>query len=118
MIIGGNSKEGVNLDIERTKQIKYLLLRCKSLKENMVRTLNDCHTNVSGRYSPFKIYAEEHGFLVREVNKVLELKNESIAYYDTGKMKGWADTLWPHQKQIIDSLVVYTDALIARKRQK
>lgn len=79
----------------------------------MVRTLNDCHTNVSGRYSPFKTYAEEHGFLVREVSKVLELNNESIAYYDTGNMKGWADTLWPHQKQIIDSLVVYTDALIA-----
>ena len=33
--------------------------------------------------------------------------------YDTTKMKGWADTFWPQQKEIIDSLVVYTDTLIA-----
>lgn len=102
-----------NLDIERTKQIRYLLLRCKTLKESMVRTLNDSATNEAGRYSSFKTYAEEHGFLACEVCKALELNNERIPYYDTGKMKGWADTVWPHQKQIIDSLVVYTDTLIA-----
>ena len=28
-------------------------------------------------------------------------------------MKGWADTVWPYQKEVIDSLVVYTDTLIA-----
>ena len=101
------------MDIERTKQIKYLLLRCKSLKENMVRTLNDSSTNEAGRFSSFKAYAEEHSYLASEVCKALNLINERIPYYDTKKMKGWADTVWPQQKEVIDSLVVYTDTLIA-----
>lgn len=115
MIIGDNSKGGIDLDIERKKQIKFLLLRCKSLKENMVRTLNDSSTNEAGRYSPFKAYAEEHSVLACEVCKTLDLDLNTvrIPFYDTSKMKGWADTVWPHQKQIIDSLVVYTDTLIA-----
>ena len=101
------------MDIERTKQIKFLILRCKSLKENMIRTLNDSSTLVTGRYASFKTYAEEYGYLAREVCKALELSNERISCYDTQKMKGWADTFWPQQKEIIDSLVVYTDTLIA-----
>ena len=79
----------------------------------MIRTLNDSSTNVAGRFSPFKTYAEEHSYLASEVYKVLNLTNERIPYYDTRKMKGWADTVWPQQKEIIDSLVVYTDTLIA-----
>ncbi|MGN0500771.1 MAG: hypothetical protein ACI4HK_06470 [Ruminococcus sp.] len=101
------------MDIERTKQIKFLLLRCKSLKENMIRTLNDSSTSVTGRYSSFKTYAEEYSHLAYEVNKVIDLSKERILLYDVNKMKGWADSVWPQQKEIIDSLVVYTDTLIA-----
>ena len=81
----------------------------------MVRTLNDSSTNESGRYSPFKTYAEEHRFLACEVCKTLnlDLNTVKIHFYDTRKMKGWADTVWPQQKEIIDSLVVFTDILIA-----
>lgn len=101
------------MNIEKTKHFKYLLLRCKSLKENMLRTLNDSSTNASGRYSSFKAYAEEYGFLAIEVCKALNLYNERIITYDTNKMAGWADTVWPQQKAVIDSLIVYTDTLIA-----
>lgn len=101
------------MNIEKTKHFKYLLLRCKSLKENMLRTLNDSSTNASGRYSSFKAYAEEYSFLAIEVCKALNLYNERIITYDTNKMAGWADTVWPQQKAVIDSLIVYTDTLIA-----
>lgn len=40
-----------------------------------------------------------NGYLAREVYEALELSNERIPCYDTTKMKGWADTLWPHQKR-------------------
>lgn len=103
----------MKMDIERTKQIKFLLLRCKSLKENMIRTLNDSSTSVTGRYSSFKTYAEEYSHLAYEVNKGIDLSKERILLYDVNKMKGWADSVWPQQKEIIDSLVVYTDTLIA-----
>lgn len=81
------------MDIERTKQIKFLLLRCKSLKENMIRTLNDSSTSVTGRYSSFKTYAEEYSHLAYEVNKVIDLSKERILLYDVNKMKGWADSV-------------------------
>lgn len=79
----------------------------------MLRTLNDSSTNASGRYSSFKAYAEEYSFLAIEVCKALNLYNERIITYDTNKMAGWADTVWPQQKAVIDSLIVYTDTLIA-----
>ena len=100
------------MDIEKTMQIKTLLKRCKSLKDSMIRTLSDSSTNVSGRYSSFKTYAQEHNYLTHEVCRVINLDKERIIYFDTGKWGGWADTVWPQQKEIIESLVLYTDTLI------
>lgn len=101
------------MDIEKTKQIKYLLLRCNSLKENMIRTLNDSSSDVSGRYAAFKTYAKEYNYLADEVRNFLKLYSTRIMYFDVDKMKGWADTLWPQQKEVIDSLLIFTDSLIA-----
>lgn len=101
------------MDIERTKRIKMLLLRCKSLKESAVRTLNDNATAESGRYSAFKTYAEEHVNLAYQVNKEIDLSSERIRVYDVDNMKEWADTLWPQQKSVIESVIVYTDILIS-----
>lgn len=101
------------MDIEKTKQIKFLLLRCKKLKENMLRTLSDSSTDVTGRYTSYRHYAEEHRYLSNEVGKVIDLSNERILFYDVNKMKGSGDTTWTYQKQIIESLVSYTDTLIA-----
>ena len=85
------------MNIERTRQIKSLMLRCKSLKENMVRTLNDSSTSEEGRYASFKTYADVHCELACEVYRTLnlDLNNVKILCYDTSKMKGWADTVWP-----------------------
>lgn len=101
------------MDIEKSKQIKYLLLRCNSLKENMIRTLNDSSADVSGRYAAFKTYAKEYNYLADEVRNFLKLYSTRIMYFDVDKMKGWADTLWPQQKEVIDSLLIFTDSLIA-----
>ena len=101
------------MDIEKTKQIKFLLLRCKNLKENMLRTLSDSSTDVTGRYTSYRHYAEEHAYLSNEVGKVIDLSKERILFYDVNKMKGSCDTTWSYQKQIIESLVSYNDTLIA-----
>ena len=101
------------MHIEKSKHIKFLLLRCKALKENMIRTLSDNSTDVIGRYTSYKHYAEEHACLAKEVCKTLDLTQERILSYDTEKMKGPGDTTWSYQRQIIESLVTYTDTLIA-----
>ena len=101
------------MEIERRKQIKYLLARCTALKASMIRTLSDASVKESGRFSSYKTYSEEYDYLASEVAKVIDLSSERIPRFDTAKMKRWGDTLWPEQKQIIDSLIVYTDTLIA-----
>jgi len=101
------------MNIERRKHIRYLLTRCSLLKSSMIRTITDNSVSESGRFSSYKTYSEEYDYLAREVAKVIDLNSERILGFDTSKMKNWGDTLWPQQKQIIDSLIVYTDTLIA-----
>ncbi|MDE5620263.1 MAG: hypothetical protein K2I80_07055 [Ruminococcus sp.] len=101
------------MNIERTKNIKMILFRCSALKDNMIRTLNETATIESGRYSAFKTYAEEYTNLAYQVSKIIDLSSEKIRAYNVDTMNGWADTLWPQQKAIIESVVVYTDILIS-----
>ena len=110
--------EGYKFGNRKEKIIKYLLIKCKSLKSNMLRTLNDSSTNETGRYAPFKTYAMEYDYIVSEVCNVLDLRKERIMGYDIKEMKEWADTVWPQQKAVIDSLVVYIDTLIALLEQE
>lgn len=81
------------MNIERTRQIKMLLLRCKALKENMIRTLNDTTTIERGRYSSFKTYTEEYGHLAYQVSNLIDLSNEKIRVYDINHMGNWANTV-------------------------
>lgn len=101
------------MDIERTRRIQMLLLRCKALKKCMVRTLNDTATVVTGRYSAFKTYAEEYTNLVYQIGKIIDVSSENLKVYNIDNMKGWANSVWPYQKDIIESVVVYTDILIS-----
>lgn len=101
------------MNIDKKKQIKILLSRCRSLKETMIRTLSDSYTDVTGRYAAFKEYAREYTYLVEETDKCIDLSKTRIMTFNINKMKGWADTLWPRQREIIESLVIYTDTLIA-----
>lgn len=61
------------MNIERNKQIKYLLNRCTALKENCTRTMNDHATNENGRYCAFKAYASEYNELANDVVNSLKI---------------------------------------------
>lgn len=101
------------MDIDRAKQIKYLLIRCESLRDSLRNVLNDSKTNENGRYAGFKMYSEEFNYLANEVANTIDLSNERIISYKTGSLKGSMDTLWPQQKQVIETTLLYTNALIA-----
>ncbi len=101
------------MDIERSKQIKYLLIRCESLRDSLESVLKDSSTNESGRYAGFKMYSEEFNHLADEVSRVININNERIISYKTGSLKGCMDTVWPQQKQVIETTLLYTNALIA-----
>ena len=101
------------MDIEKNKRIKMLLLRCQALKESMLRTLNDALSPQTGRYAAFKTYAEEYTNLVFQIAKIIDLSCENPKVYEFDTMNGWTNTLWPEQKEVIESVVVYTDILIS-----
>lgn len=101
------------MNIERTKFIKMMLSRCRALKDSAVRTLNDTSVKESGRYSSFRTYAEEYTNIVYLIAENLDLSVEKLRVYDVENMKGWGDTVWPQQKNVIDSIVVYIDILIS-----
>ena len=101
------------MDIERSKQIKYLLIRCESLRDSLESVLKDSSTNESGRYVGFKMYSEEFNHLADEVSRFININNECIISYETGSLNGCMDTVWPQQKQVIETTLLYTNALIA-----
>lgn len=103
------------MNIERNKQIKYLLNRCTALKENCTRTMNDHATNENGRYCAFKAYASEYNELANDVVNSLKIDTNinHIKVFDIANMKGWEDTVWPHQRQVIEMVLIYNDLLIA-----
>ncbi len=100
------------MDIERTKELRFLKCRCKALKDALERTLRD-NSNVTGRYSSYKTYALEYESLVKEIERCIDLSNVRIMGFNTSKMRGSSDTLWSQQKGVIECLVMYVDVLIA-----
>ena len=101
------------MNIEKHKQILFLLKRCECLKQRMIRVLDDTSTSESGRYANYKTYAEEYSLLAKKVVKIVDCSDEIIKTYNCEKMKGWGDTLWPSQKNVIESVLVYTEILIS-----
>ena len=102
---------GLNLD--KTKITKLLICQCKALKNSIERSLGDANTRASGRYASFATYAGQYNNLASDVCRVLELPRECFANYDTENMPSWGDSLWPHQRQIMESVLLGTDMLLS-----
>ena len=102
---------GLNLD--KTKITKLLICQCKALKNSIERSLGDANTRESGRYASFATYAGQYNNLASDVCRVLELPRECFANYDTENMPSWGDSLWPHQRQIMESVLLGTDMLLS-----
>ena len=83
------------------------------MKNSIERSLGDANTRESGRYASFATYAGQYNNLASDVCRVLELPRECFANYDTENMPSWGDSLWPHQRQIMESVLLGTDMLLS-----
>lgn len=101
------------MEIDKTKRIKLLILQCKALKKSVERTLDDKVTKETGRYSSFKMYAAQFNNLASEVCMELEIPRRRFVEYQLNEMPGWGDSLWPYQRQIIESVLMGTGFLLS-----
>lgn len=100
------------MDIDKKKRIKTLIFQCNALRNSVERSLQDTATLETGRYASFKTYAKRYNEIAKSV--LVELRPDiSMSYYDIDKMPEWSDSLWPHQRQIMESILLETDMLLS-----
>lgn len=92
--------------------IKMLISQAQSLLCNINRSLNDSATNAPGRYVSFKTYAKTYNNIARQAETVLGFSKGSFSVYNTDEMASHMDTLWPIQKEIMESVALETDILL------
>jgi hypothetical protein len=101
------------MNLNKTEYIKLLIFQCKSLKKIIERCLDDTSTNVSGRFSSFRNFAAQYNNLAQNVTDLLGVDERTFAHYDIDNMPGWADSVWPHQKQVVESVLLNTTMLLS-----
>lgn len=81
-------------------QFQVLKLDVEALKGSMERVMAGT-TEDHAKWVSFKQCATDHYALV---HRYAALTGETLPCYDPSKLKGWADTVWPMQKQIFDGV--------------
>ncbi|WP_028829049.1 PD-(D/E)XK nuclease domain-containing protein [Proteocatella sphenisci] len=94
------------MNIEKNNHIKMLIFQCKTFKNSVERTLNDTSTMESGRFSSFKMYAVQYNLLAKNATDVLEIDSSTFVKFDIEQMPGWGDSVWPIQRQIVESVLL------------
>jgi len=97
------------LSLDKIKKIKKLILHTKSLEKTIEQILNN-KTKEIARYSSFKQLALVYNDLVKEAKSFLTLSN--IYTMNTKDMKGSSNTVWPIQKEIMESTLISTRMLM------
>ena len=86
-----------------------LIVQCKALKNSANRTLNDSATNETGRFVSFCAYAAQYNMLAENVVDILNIDKRTFGIFDIDHMPSWGDSVWPMQRQVIESVQLNTD---------
>ncbi len=97
----------------REQAIKLLISQVKKLGENISRSLNDTSTAEHSRYVSFKTFATRYNQLAHEAEQIFGLTQGSFSCYKIENMGNFANTLWGTQKEIMESVALETDTLLA-----
>ena len=98
--------------LDKTKAIKLLINQAKTLKLVIENTLRDPSTEAHGRFVSFKTYAIQYNEIVNRTERLLELQENSFSKYLPDNMASHMDTLWPIQKEIMESVLLQTGILL------
>ena len=97
---------------EVNRAVRLLVSQVKTLKRMIDSSLADSSVQNHSRYVSFKAYARQYNLLAEEAEKILGLPEKSFSYYQINKMTGSMDTVWPVQKEIMESVCLQTGMLL------
>lgn len=87
--------------------IKSIAARAKALRQAMDAVMQGT-TPDHGKWSSVNSFVRTYSELARQYISITN--DRSIPVYDSSKLRGWADTVWPQQKSFFDT--IYTNTLI------
>lgn len=96
--------------LEETKKLKILLSQIRALRDTIQDIINNNQAAEHSRYVAFRDMACTYNDLAEQA-KVL-MKVPSMFYtFNVDNMPGFADTVWPVQKRILEQVLVSTKML-------
>lgn len=100
----------MKLTMEEVRLIKVLIQQAKGLEKTIVGILED-QTAEHGRYASFKDMAGIYNDIAVQAKEVMKV---GIYYtFNLDEMKGWADSLWPTTKRIMETVLASTRILLS-----
>ena len=97
-------------DFSRT--IRLLISQAKTLRKCIEMSLSDTSIDPHTRFVSFKNYAQNYNFIKQRVEEEFNLKENSFTLFLTDDMSTYVDTPWPIQKEIMESVYMYTGDLL------
>lgn len=110
MVLQGDN--GVKNSIDTSREIKVLIAQLRAFRDTVNSILTNENAAESARYVSFADLAMTYNDFVAQVNRILKVSSVIYTFNMSG-IKGWADTLWPQQKRIVEQVLLYTKLLIA-----
>lgn len=102
----------MNNTLDETRQIKLLISQVSMLRDTIQKTLTNSDMVEHSRYVSYKSFAEVYNTLVESAKTLIKVPT-SIYTFKTEKMKGYMDTLWGNQKQIMEQVYLCSGLLLS-----
>lgn len=104
--------ELANYTLEETRKIKVLLNQIRALRDTIQSILDNKESVEYARYSAFRDMASIYNDLSKQAKTLTKMS--SVHYsFNTDKMRGYVDILWPESKGILEQVLVATKMLYA-----
>lgn len=98
--------------IDNVREIKVLLSQLRTFCNTIDEILNNSNSAETARYVSYADMARTHNDFA---NRVKEILNVSTMYYtfNLDEIPGWADTVWPTQKRILEQVLLSSRMLMS-----
>ena len=98
--------------METTRDIKLLLSQLRAFSNTIQEILNNSKAAETARYVSYKDMASTYNDFADRARLVLQV---GVPFYtfNLEVIPGWADTVWPTQKRILEQVLLYTRMLIS-----
>lgn len=96
--------------LDETKMLKVLLSQVRALRDTIQDIINNNQAAEHSRYVAFRDMAYTYNDLAEQAKTLMKVP--SIFYtFNVDNMPGFADTVWPLQKKILEQVLVSTKML-------